>query len=138
MCSIFDHRNPNQYSLSSLYTFLQNNCFMTNNRVIISLYYHMSNKERQSGILFFQRSIWYIPLLKSVLNLLQYCFCFYALVFWPLGMWNLSSLTRDQTHISSIVRQSLNHWTAWEVPKVAVLFSSSNSSTKTNLLPLIS
>ena len=88
---------------------------------------------------FFQRSIWYTPLLKSLLNLLQYCFCFYALVFWPLGMWNLSSLTRDQTHISSNGRQILHHWTTWEVPKVAVLFSSSNfSSTKTNLLPLIS
>jgi len=26
-------------------------------------------------------------------------------------MWDLSSPTRDQTHISSIVRWILNHWT---------------------------
>ena len=33
--------------------------------------------------------------LKSLLNLLQYCFCFYDLVFWPQGMWDLSSPSRD-------------------------------------------
>ena len=32
------------------------------------------------------------PLLKSLLNLLQYCFCF-ILGFWPWGMWDLSSQT---------------------------------------------
>ena len=47
-------------------------------------------------------------ILKSLLNLLQYCFCF---VFWPLGMWDLRSPTRDQTRIPCIVRQSRNHWT---------------------------
>ena len=32
--------------------------------------------------------------LKSLLNLFQYClFC--ALIFWPKGMWNLTSLARD-------------------------------------------
>ena len=30
-------------------------------------------------------------------------------------MWDLSSLTRDQTHTPCIGRQSLNHWTAREV-----------------------
>ena len=33
--------------------------------------------------------------LKSVLNLLQHCFCFYVLVVWPPVMWDFSSLTRD-------------------------------------------
>ena len=34
--------------------------------------------------------------LKSLLNLLQDCFFFfYVLVFWPQGMWDLSSPTRD-------------------------------------------
>ena len=38
-------------------------------------------------------SVYY--LLKSLLNLLQYCFsCF--LCFWLRGMWDLISLTRDQ------------------------------------------
>ena len=51
--------------------------------------------------------------LKSLLNLLQYCFCF---MFWFFGLWDLSSLTRDQTHTLCIGRQSLNHWTSREVP----------------------
>ena len=34
-------------------------------------------------------------LLKSLLNLLQFCFCFMFCFFWPGGMWDLSSLTRD-------------------------------------------
>ena len=53
---------------------------------------------------------------KSLLNLLPYCFCFMFLVFWPRGMWDLSSLTRDQTRTPCIGRRSLNHWTAREVP----------------------
>ena len=31
-------------------------------------------------------------------------------------MWDLSSLTRDQTHVLYIGRQILNHWTTREVP----------------------
>ena len=35
---------------------------------------------------------------KSLLNLLQYCFCFmFFWFFWPRGMWDPSSVTRDQT-----------------------------------------
>ena len=33
----------------------------------------------------------------------------YVLVFWPGGMWDLSSQTRDQTHIPCIGGGSLNH-----------------------------
>ena len=43
-------------------------------------------------------------------------FLFYVLVFWPGGMWDLRSLTRDGTHTPCIGRQSLNHWTARDVP----------------------
>ena len=32
------------------------------------------------------------------------------------SMWDLSSLTRDQTHIPYIGRQIINHWTTREVP----------------------
>ena len=32
------------------------------------------------------------------------------------GIWNLSSLTKDQIHIPCIARQILNHWTTREVP----------------------
>ena len=44
--------------------------------------------------------------------LLFYCF-FFAV---PLDIWDLGSLTRDQTHIPCIGRQSLNHWTTEEGP----------------------
>ena len=40
---------------------------------------------------------------------------FYVLVFWPQGMWDLSSLTRDWTCTPCVGRQSLNHWTTSEV-----------------------
>ena len=42
---------------------------------------------------------------------------FYVLVFWPRGMWDLSSPTRDQTHTPCIGRRSLNNWTTREIPK---------------------
>ena len=34
----------------------------------------------------------------------------------PPSVWDLSSPTRDQTHVLGIGRQSLNHWTTIEVP----------------------
>ena len=56
------------------------------------------------------------PFLKSLLNLLQYCFC---LMFWfqgLQGMCDLSSWIRDQTYTLCIRRCSLNNWTTREVP----------------------
>ena len=35
-------------------------------------------------------------------------------------MWDLSSPTKDQTHIPCIGRQSLNHWTTREVPLISL------------------
>ena len=58
---------------------------------------------------------WCGPFLKSLLNLLQYCFCFMLWFFGHWGMWDLSSPTRDWTHTPCIGRQTLNHWTAREV-----------------------
>ena len=55
------------------------------------------------------------------LNLLQYCFWLFVLVFCPQEMWDLSSLTRDQTLTLCIGRQSLNHRTTREVPPGPVL-----------------
>ena len=46
---------------------------------------------------------------------------FYVLVFWPQGMWDLSSLTRDRTLTPCIGRQHLNQWTAREVPEQYIL-----------------
>ena len=50
---------------------------------------------------------WCGPFLKSLLNLLQYCFCFMFLFFSPQCIWGLSSLTRDQTLSPCIGRRSL-------------------------------
>ena len=57
------------------------------------------------------------PLLKSLLNLLQYCFSF---MFWFFGR-KACSLTRDGTCTPCIGRQSLNHWTAREVVPIPFL-----------------
>ena len=54
--------------------------------------------------------------LVSLLNLLQYCFCFMFCFFLAEGMWDPSSSTREPTHTPCIGRQSLNHWTTREVP----------------------
>ena len=43
------------------------------------------------------------------------CF-FFVCFFWPQGMWDLSSLPRDQTRTPCIGKRSLNYWTAREVP----------------------
>ena len=67
------------------------------------------------------RFFWWGPFLKSLLNLLQYCL-FYALVFWPRGMWDLNSLTRDWTQIPCVGRWSVNHWTTREVPSLFLYF----------------
>ena len=34
----------------------------------------------------------------------------------PHGVWDLSSRTRDQTHVCFIGRWNLNHWTTREIP----------------------
>ena len=38
--------------------------------------------------------------------------------FLPRGMWDLSSLTRDQTSTPCNGRQNLNHWIIREVPQI--------------------
>ena len=43
-------------------------------------------------------------------------FLLYILIFWPQGIWNLNSPTRDWTFSPCIGRKSFNHWTAREVP----------------------
>ena len=48
---------------------------------------------------------------------------FYVLIFWLQGMWDLSSPTRGETCIPCTGKQSLNHWTAREVPHVIILDS---------------
>ena len=45
----------------------------------------------------------------------------YILVFWPWGVWDLSSPSRDRTPTPCIRRWSLSHWTTREVPKVHII-----------------
>ena len=40
---------------------------------------------------------------------------FYILIFWPWGIWDLSTLTRDQARTPCIWRRSLNPWTSREI-----------------------
>ena len=63
------------------------------------------------------------PPLRSLLNLLQYCFCSIFLVFCPLDMWDVRSLTRNWTHTPCTGRWSLTNWpiffqlpTDWRAP----------------------
>ena len=55
-------------------------------------------------------------ILKVFIEFVTILLLFCVLVFWPRGMWDLSSPTRDRTRNPCIGRQSLNHWTAREVP----------------------
>ena len=38
--------------------------------------------------------------------------------------WDLSSLTRDQTHVPCITRQIFKHWTMRDVPRLEVFHRS--------------
>ena len=54
-------------------------------------------------------------ILKGFIEFVTTLLLFYVLVFWPRGLQDLSSLTRDRTYTSCI--RSLNHWTSGEVPQ---------------------
>ena len=63
--------------------------------------------------LFFFFCMW--TTFKVFIEFVKYCFYFTFWFFWPWGMQDLSSLTRDRTHTPIIGRQSLNQWTSREV-----------------------
>ena len=44
-------------------------------------------------------------------------FFIFIMVFWPCSMWDLSSLTRDRTHTPALEVQSLDPWTARNIPR---------------------
>ena len=82
-----------------------------------------TNHTKQSCLyIFFLRFfLMCIILKKSLLNLLQYCFCFmfwvvfFVCLFLHWDMWDLSSPTRDWTHMPCFEVKSY-HWTAKEAP----------------------
>ena len=57
----------------------------------------------------------------SLLNFVIILLLFYVLFFRPQSIWDLGSLTRDQTCTPCDGRQSLNHWIARKVPCISVL-----------------
>ena len=59
--------------------------------------------------------------LKIFIKFVTILLLLYVLLFWLQGMWALGSLTRDWACTPCIGRQSLNHWTAREVPLVSFL-----------------
>ena len=62
---------------------------------------------------------WEVPWEESLFHICQafvlFCFNFYFLAT-PCGTWDVSSLTRDQTHVPCLGAWHLNHWTARKVP----------------------
>ena len=68
--------------------------------------------------LFFFFLMWTI--FKVFIEFVTILLLFYVLVFWPRGMWDLSSPTRDRTHTPCIGRRCLNHWIAREVPRFLI------------------
>ena len=65
--------------------------------------------------LFFLSFVFWCGLfLKSLLNLLQYCFCFMFWFLWSRGMWDLSCPAKDQTQMPCIGRWSLKQWNTKE------------------------
>ena len=57
---------------------------------------------------------------KVFIDFATISFLFYVLVFWPQGMWDLSSPIRDRTHTSCIGKRSPNHWNQ-EVSRLQIL-----------------
>ena len=60
---------------------------------------------------------------KVFIEFLTASFLFYVSLFWPQGMWDFSSLTKDWTCTPYIGRQSLNHLTARKVPRIKIKLS---------------
>ena len=56
----------------------------------------------------------------------------YVLIFWLWGLWDLISLTKGPTLIPCFGRQSLNHWTAREVPSLTHSLSANSKHRRDN------
>ena len=66
-------------------------------------------------IYFFFKIFFYVDHFKVFIEFITIFFLLYIFVYWPCGMWDLSSLTRDGTSTCCMERQRLNCWTAREV-----------------------
>ena len=105
-------------------------------RVILCLRFSVSESKVLSAndchcwvfFLFFIRLFFFFfktcSILKVFIKFVMALLLFYALVFWPQGMWDLSCPINDQTCTTCIRRRSLNHWTTREVPPLVFNISS--------------
>jgi len=57
------------------------------------------------------------PIFKVFIEFVTVLLLFNVLAFWPQGIWDLSTLTRDRTCTPCFGRGNLNHWTAREAPR---------------------
>ena len=76
------------------------------------------------AIFFFFKDFLVWTIFKVLTEFVTILLLFYVLAFWPWGMWDLSSPTRDQTYNACIGRWSLDHWTAREIPYHLILYFS--------------
>ena len=76
----------------------------------------LSEREVNVFLIFFLRFFLMRTIFIVFIGFVTILLLFYVLVFWPRGMWDLSSPTRDRTRTPCIGRRSLNHWIAREVP----------------------
>ena len=105
------HWDPH-FTLWSLITGLFTEISCTNNWKVINL-----GQPGPSSAASFLRFFFFFDVehffLKSLLNLLLYCFCF--VLFLAKGIWYLNSPTRVWTHRPWLRRWSLNQWTTRKV-----------------------
>ena len=113
-CADSRYRHRGDYTV---FFFLSCNLFVSLS-TMFSKFIHVVEYFRISFLLKSEQPniIFYKVFLKSLLNLLQHCFCFMFWFFGPEACGILVSLSRDQTYNPFIGRRSLNHWTAREVP----------------------
>lgn len=74
---------------------------------------------------------------KCLLNVLQFCFCFFVLVFWLRGMWDLNSPSQDGTRTLCTGRPSLNHCTTKGAPGKGFLLLKRHPQARNRYFPAL-
>ena len=76
----------------------------------------------KAKICLYFKDLFYVDIFKVFTEFVTMLILFYVLFYWPRGMWDFRSLTRDGTCIPYTGRESFNHWTATEVPCLSFFF----------------
>ena len=103
------------HSFLSVFQILQDKKFNVKTTRTRSTWTLRSHADGMHSI-FFWMPFWCGPFLKIFIEFVTIFLLLYVLDFWPLGMWDLSSPSRNQTHTLCTGRWTLNHWTARKVP----------------------